>query len=216
MFIFFTAGPALPRRARTGRSPQAATAAARTAATSSSTDPLAPFLVRLKIAGYGGLALALPVVMWQIWRFIVPGAATRTSARYAIPFIVAVGRAVRRSAASSPGSRSSKALEFLLGVGGDVDPAVHHGRQVPDARHADVRGVRRRVRVPAAARVPAAGRGREHPASSGTPGAGRPSGSSCSRRSSPRARTRSLYCSWPFPCTSSTRRAILIGRLMKR
>ena len=38
------------------------------------TDPLAPFLVRLKIAGYGGMVLALPVVMWELWRFIVPGA----------------------------------------------------------------------------------------------------------------------------------------------
>src|ERR1044072_2357579 len=37
------------------------------------TGPLAPLLVRLKISGYGGLALAIPIVMWQIWRFVVPG-----------------------------------------------------------------------------------------------------------------------------------------------
>ena len=26
----------------------------------------------MRVAGYGGLVLALPIVMWQIWRFITP------------------------------------------------------------------------------------------------------------------------------------------------
>ena len=37
------------------------------------TGPLDPLMVRLKVAGYGGLALSVPIVMWEIWRFIVPG-----------------------------------------------------------------------------------------------------------------------------------------------
>ena len=32
-----------------------------------------PFALRLKIAGYGGLFLAMPIILWQLWRFIAPG-----------------------------------------------------------------------------------------------------------------------------------------------
>ena len=34
--------------------------------------PLDGFSARLRVCAYGGLVLALPVVLWQIWRFIVP------------------------------------------------------------------------------------------------------------------------------------------------
>ena len=34
--------------------------------------PLEGFGLRMRIGMYGGLLLALPVVMWQIWRFVVP------------------------------------------------------------------------------------------------------------------------------------------------
>src|SRR5690349_6046548 len=51
------------------------------------TDPLAPFLVRLKIATYGGIVLALPVWLWQVWRFVTPGL-HKHEKRYAIPFIL--------------------------------------------------------------------------------------------------------------------------------
>jgi sec-independent protein translocase protein TatC len=80
------------------------------------TDPLAPFLVRLKIAGYGGLLLALPIVMWQIWRFIVPGL-HKHERRYGIGFLVSavvlflLGCVVAWFTVE-------KALQFLLGVGG--------------------------------------------------------------------------------------------------
>src|SRR3954464_4679753 len=37
------------------------------------TDPLAPFLVRLKIATYGGVVFALPIWLWEVWRFVTPG-----------------------------------------------------------------------------------------------------------------------------------------------
>ena len=35
-------------------------------------DPLEGLTTRLKSSFYGGLILALPVVLWQVWRFIVP------------------------------------------------------------------------------------------------------------------------------------------------
>ena len=51
------------------------------------TDPLEPFTLRLKIAGWAGLFFASPVVLWQVWRFITPGLHPREK-RYAIPFIL--------------------------------------------------------------------------------------------------------------------------------
>ena len=51
------------------------------------TDPVEGLSTRIRIAMYGGLLLALPVIMWQIWRFVVP-ALKSNEKRYAIPFIV--------------------------------------------------------------------------------------------------------------------------------
>lgn len=37
------------------------------------TKPLEPFSVQLTMSGYGGLILALPVILYQIGRFVLPG-----------------------------------------------------------------------------------------------------------------------------------------------
>lgn len=80
------------------------------------TDPLEGFATRLKIAGYGGLFLASPVVLWQTWRFITPGL-HRKEKRYAVPFILSsillfvMGAAVAMLT-------FKPALRFLIGVGG--------------------------------------------------------------------------------------------------
>jgi len=50
------------------------------------TDPLGGLLLRIKLSGYGGMFLASPVVLWEIWRFITPGL-HRNEKRYALPFI---------------------------------------------------------------------------------------------------------------------------------
>lgn len=52
-----------------------------------STDAVAGFTTRLRVALYGGILLALPVVMWQIWRFVVPALHAKEK-KYAIPFIL--------------------------------------------------------------------------------------------------------------------------------
>ncbi len=87
------------------------------------TDPLAPLLVRLKVSGYGGLALAIPIVMWQIWRFVVPGLHPRER-RYGVWFILsavllfALGCVVAWFT-------MTKALEFLLEIGGpSITPLI--------------------------------------------------------------------------------------------
>ena len=79
-------------------------------------DPLEAFATRLKIAGYGGIFVASPVVLWQLWRFITPGLHPREK-RYAIPFIAAsillflLGGAVALLTLKP-------ALQFLKSVGG--------------------------------------------------------------------------------------------------
>lgn len=49
--------------------------------------PLEGFTTRLTICTYGGIILALPVILWQIWRFIVPAMHPQEK-RYAVPFVV--------------------------------------------------------------------------------------------------------------------------------
>ncbi len=52
------------------------------------TNPLDGLTLRVKIALFGGLLLASPVVFWEIWRFVTPGLKA-TERRYAVPFVVA-------------------------------------------------------------------------------------------------------------------------------
>ena len=49
--------------------------------------PLSGLSTRLSIATYGGILLALPVILWQLWRFIVPALHAKEK-KYAIPFIL--------------------------------------------------------------------------------------------------------------------------------
>ena len=49
-------------------------------------DPIGGLATRMRVAMYGGLVLAIPVVMWQIWKFVVP-ALKANEKKYAIPFL---------------------------------------------------------------------------------------------------------------------------------
>ena len=80
---------------------------------------------------YGGLILALPVIMWQIWRFVVPGSARQGEAlRDPVhPRRRVVAVPARR--ARSPTSRSSKALQFLIAwAGEDVEQVFQVSKYV--------------------------------------------------------------------------------------
>ncbi|TML02430.1 MAG: twin-arginine translocase subunit TatC [Actinobacteria bacterium] len=46
-----------------------------------------PFLTKIKVVAFLGLALALPIILFQLWRFITPGLTDRER-RFAIPFVV--------------------------------------------------------------------------------------------------------------------------------
>lgn len=80
------------------------------------TGPLDGFSIRLKVAGYGGVFLSSPVLLWQLWRFITPGLNPKEK-RYAVPFVIssivlfACGAAV--AFLTFP-----HALKFLISVGG--------------------------------------------------------------------------------------------------
>jgi sec-independent protein translocase protein TatC len=80
------------------------------------TGPVDGFITRLKVATYGGIVLALPIWLYQLWRFITPGLNPKER-RYAIPFVLSslllfvMGAAVAFLTLEP-------ALKFLIDVGG--------------------------------------------------------------------------------------------------
>lgn len=81
---------------------------------------LDPFSLRLRVAGYGGLFLAMPVILWQLWRFIAPGL-YRRERRYALAF-VGTSMALFALGAATAYVTLSRAVEFLVQIGGsDID-----------------------------------------------------------------------------------------------
>lgn len=79
--------------------------------------PLEGFSTRLSISTYGGVILALPVILWQIWRFVVPALHAKEK-RYAIPFIVS-SIVLFLLGALVAYLTLTPALDFLIGWAGD-------------------------------------------------------------------------------------------------
>jgi sec-independent protein translocase protein TatC len=50
--------------------------------------PLDAFSIRLDLTAYGGVVVASPVILYQLWRFVTPGLKANEK-RYAVPFVVA-------------------------------------------------------------------------------------------------------------------------------
>jgi sec-independent protein translocase protein TatC len=81
------------------------------------TGPIDAFATRIKVATYGGIVLASPVWLYQLWRFITPGLNPKEK-RYAVPFLISsvvlflLGGVVALLTLEP-------ALNFLLGAGGD-------------------------------------------------------------------------------------------------
>lgn len=80
------------------------------------TGPLDAFATRLKVATYGGIVLALPIWLFQLWRFITPGLDPREK-RYAVPFVFS-SVALFAAGAAVALITLPQALDFLLNVGG--------------------------------------------------------------------------------------------------
>ncbi len=80
------------------------------------TQPLEGFSLVLTISGYGGLMLAMPVVLWHLWKFIAPGLYPHEK-RYALPFVF-VATSLFFSGAALAYWSAPRALIFLLDIGG--------------------------------------------------------------------------------------------------
>ncbi|MBI2168200.1 MAG: twin-arginine translocase subunit TatC [Actinobacteria bacterium] len=91
------------------------------------TDPLEGFTTRLRVAGFGGLALAAPVVLWELWRFVTPGLYPREK-RYAVPFVLS-SVALFLLGGFVAYQTLPRALDFLLTIGGDeLTPLLTAGK----------------------------------------------------------------------------------------
>jgi sec-independent protein translocase protein TatC len=79
--------------------------------------PLEGVTTRLKVSAYVGIALAAPVLIWELWRFITPGL-YRNEKRYVLPFVAAAivlfSAGVTTAILVFP-----KALTWLINVSGE-------------------------------------------------------------------------------------------------
>ena len=92
-------------------------------------SPVDAFITKLKMVGYLGLIVALPIVLYQLWAFIVPGLTSREK-KWSVPFILTATVLFLCGAAFSIWTLP-RALEFLLGFGGtDVVPLITFDRYV--------------------------------------------------------------------------------------
>lgn len=82
-----------------------------------SQDPLEIFLLKIKLAAYLGLVLAMPFLVWQLWRFIAPGL-YQNERRYAASFVISATLLFLLGAAIAYFTLP-EALKFLQSMGGD-------------------------------------------------------------------------------------------------
>ena len=91
------------------------------------TGPLDGLSLRLKISLYGGGVLALPVLLWEFWRFVTPGLKSREK-RYAIPF-VAASIVFFFAGAAMAYVILQHALQFLASIGGNELQQIYNPNQ---------------------------------------------------------------------------------------
>lgn len=85
-------------------------------------DPIEGFSTRLKIAFYGGIIVSLPILLWQLWKFVVP-ALHKKERKYAVGF-VSSSVALFLVGGFIAYTTLERALEFLIDwAGQDVDQA---------------------------------------------------------------------------------------------
>jgi len=81
------------------------------------TSPTQGLSTRIRVGMYGGIILALPVLLWQLWRFIVP-ALNKKEKKYAIPFVLS-SLVLFTAGAVLAYITVERALEFLISWAGE-------------------------------------------------------------------------------------------------
>jgi sec-independent protein translocase protein TatC len=87
------------------------------------TSPLDGLTLRIKIAVFGGLVLASPVILFELWRFVTPGLKA-SERRYAIPFVL-TSFVLFLAGAATAYFALPHALGFLKSVGGPNLQAIY-------------------------------------------------------------------------------------------
>lgn len=87
------------------------------------TSPLDGLTLRVKIAIFGGLVLASPVILFEMWRFVTPGLKA-SERRYAIPFVLSAFVLFLAGAATAY-LTLPHALGWLKSVGGPSLNAIY-------------------------------------------------------------------------------------------
>lgn len=81
------------------------------------------FILRIKVSAFAGLIFALPVVLFQLWRFITPGLQAREK-KYAIPFVISA-MALFALGAWIAFMLMPVGIKFLLGFVAPAKPLIH-------------------------------------------------------------------------------------------
>ena len=89
-------------------------------------NPVDPFNFYLKIGIFGGVILAAPFILYQVWLFIAPGL-YQNERRYVVPFMAATIGLFLAGAFFGYRYVSPGALEFLIGYGEQFRPMVTIG-----------------------------------------------------------------------------------------
>ncbi len=88
------------------------------------TQPLEGFTLLLTVAIYGGIVVSIPVILWQVWQFIVPGLYQHEK-RFALLF-VGFGTLLFFFGSGLAFWSIPRALVFLLDIG-DFEPLLSPG-----------------------------------------------------------------------------------------
>jgi sec-independent protein translocase protein TatC len=91
------------------------------------TAPLDGLALRVQMAVFGGLVLASPVILWQVWRFITPGLRA-SEKRYVVPFVAAAVTLFLLGCAIAY-VVFPHALKFLQAVGGHSLTQIYNPNQ---------------------------------------------------------------------------------------
>lgn len=83
------------------------------------TSPIQSLSTRMTVSAYGGVGLALPFLLWQVWQFITPGL-YKKERRLAAPFVISSFVLFLLGVALA-WITLPKAIYFLAKLGGDVD-----------------------------------------------------------------------------------------------